>query len=284
MYDNLGERAAGSEEDKAKQMLAFLGKLEQQLSSFLRRNVIFLIIAISLSITFSAVNSDATGPLSSSKVGDNTEYIQMSTIGPPSGHNVSGSKNGANENEPLINESIQGVIVGGIIGFVSAIVTDIIKRWLTRPKISISEQAIEEDVILYKRKFPNEKWVITRVKVENKGKSAAENCKASLKIDDSEYRIAWRNFRDDGTVTINAHDIEYIDLCAIRQDPLNPNGYERRFTSERGYGEAAADAPILSEETISGELKASAKNAKPSIKNIKIHKSPYDGKKIVQFV
>jgi hypothetical protein len=45
--------------------------------------------------------------------------------------------------------------------------------------------------------------------------------------------------KEDGTVIINAHDVEYLNLCAIRED-----GTDRIFTNERGYGEYV-DSPRI---------------------------------------
>jgi hypothetical protein len=53
--------------------------------------------------------------------------------------------------KPLVSDSIQGVLFGGIIGFGSELWVDIIKRRLTRLIITINEDTTEVDFYLKKR-------------------------------------------------------------------------------------------------------------------------------------
>jgi hypothetical protein len=69
----------------------------------------------------------------------------------------------------------------------------------------------------------------------------------------------------DCTVTINAHDVEYIDLCAISEDNTN-----RVCTTERGYGDHVDSGRRLNGGLIDAKLKVSAKNAKQCVKSIRI--------------
>jgi hypothetical protein len=117
-------------------------------------------------------------------------------------------------------------------------------------------------------------WFIgTRIKVSNKGKTAAEECKASLLLGDTELRIAWMIPKEDFTVTINADDIEYIDLCMIPVKPRNSREGTRYFTSIRAGFPLEADYREkmiggLGTGLIEAKLKVSAKNAKQCIQNI----------------
>lgn len=70
-------------------------------------------------------------------------------------------------------------------------------------------------------------YIGTRIKVKNGGRSAAEGCKATLITDETEFRVGWMIPEQNRAVTINAHDVEYLDLCAISED-----GTDRVFTTE----------------------------------------------------
>ena len=91
----------------------------------------------------------------------------------------------ATANTPFISHSILGVIVGGILGFVSAVGADWVKRWLKRPKIIIDDDTTEVDILLKKREirsivpdpvipirepeYSYIKYIGTRIKVKNNG-------------------------------------------------------------------------------------------------------------------
>jgi hypothetical protein len=49
----------------------------------------------------------------------------------------------------------------------------------------------------------------TRIKVKNDGRSAAEDCKATLITDEAESRVGWMIPEQDWTVTINAYDVKH---------------------------------------------------------------------------
>lgn len=193
----------------------------------------------------------------------------------------------------LISDTLLGTIVGGIIGFGSAIGASQIQYYITRPIISIKEETTEA-YILNEPETPAKEINIdfsqltqyryayhcTRITVENKGWTAAEDCKASLIIKHQQERVAWMIPNKDFTVIINAHDEEQIDLCAFYL------GY-RIFTTERGYqwnpsGELQG-RPYLSPELIEAELKVSVKNAKQCTKKIWIRPSPDNHGKMVKF-
>ena len=80
----------------------------------------------------------------------------------------------------IISDSILGVIVGGVIGFVSGIGAEMVKRWLTRPIITINEHTSEVSFHLKTYHEPEghiivepsrTKYTCIRVKVETKGGS-----------------------------------------------------------------------------------------------------------------
>ena len=65
------------------------------------------------------------------------------SLASPSVSKQTSNRTTVNENtsdEPLINDTLQGTIVGAILGFVSSIIVDYTKNWLNRPKISVSEE------------------------------------------------------------------------------------------------------------------------------------------------
>jgi hypothetical protein len=148
--------------------------------------------------------------------------------------------------------------------------------------------------------FPEEgSWMGIRIKVKNNGSTAAEDCKASMLVGNTEFRIAWTIPKGDHTVTINAHDAEYIDLCAFEEFRLpyiEPSTLI--FTTERGYSrelgasrtfrdlllvpnQASAGLETL---TVDAKLKVSSRNARQAVRNIRIQTEQQGNKKIVQFV
>lgn len=150
---------------------------------------------------------------------------------------------------------------------------DLVKRWLTRRKIIIDEDTTEFDFYLKKLEilsivrdplipvieppYSFIRYIGTRIKVKNDGSSTAEGCKATLITHETELRVGWMIPYQDCTVTINAHDVEYLDLCAISEDDTN-----RVCTTERGYGDYVHSGRRLNGSVIDAKLKVSAKNAK----------------------
>ncbi len=170
--------------------------------------------------------------------------------------------------------TIVGTIVGGGIGFLSGVGADWFKRMHTRPIININEDTTEVNFDLRTYHEPEghvprsphrTKYTGTRIKVENNGRSAAEDCKASLVTKETEIRVGWMIPKQDCTVTINADDAEYLDLFAIRED-----GTDLVFTTDRGYGEYVDTSRRFDVRVIDAKLKVSAKNAKQCVKSIRI--------------
>jgi gas vesicle protein len=200
---------------------------------------------------------------------------------------INSGGNSTIKDDPLLGSTLQGTIVGGIIGFVSAILVDLVKDWINRPKISIKEETVEKQFkynrILSAAKIISDNYIGTRIKVQNTGNRAAENCKATLIIDNDEYRLGWMISKEDMTVIINAHDTEFLDVCAVA---LLENKWRRIFTTERGYGDNQKDGREFENydnKTIKVQLKISSKNTKTCYKDIWILSQPADNNKIVAF-
>src|SRR5215207_644065 len=88
-------------------------------------------------------------------------------------------------------------------------------------------------------------FIATRIRVRNSGNTAAENCKTSIVMGANEFRVGWMLPKEDLTVTINAHDSEYIDLCATSTGVDDQGRPRRLMTTERGYGKSQQQARLL---------------------------------------
>jgi hypothetical protein len=196
----------------------------------------------------------------------------------------------------MIPESLLGTIAGGIIGFGSSIGVLLIQRWITRPVISIGEHTTEVGMH-YAETDPGQvlprdgeeapelvDYIATRIKVGNNGNTAAENCKASITIGANEFRVGWMLPKEDLTVTINAHDSEYIDLCASSTGVDNEGRLRRLMTTERGYHTSQQHARPLPHGVVEATLRVSAKNARGHQKKLRIAEEYDDRHKIVHFV
>jgi hypothetical protein len=206
--------------------------------------------------------------------------------------NQPSNRTAMNENssdvEPLISDTLQGAIVGGILGFASSIGVDYLKNWLNRPRISIDKKiylAEFEDPNLARALNESTDFTGIRIKIKNDGKKAAEECKATLVKDNAEFRVGWLIPREDLTVTLNAHDTEYLDLCAFGN--VKKDSWRRIFTTERGYGKDQSDGRDLDEwsknESIQAKLKISSKNARACNENISILDKPDSKGNVVYF-
>ncbi len=216
--------------------------------------------------------------------------------------NFNNSKLDTDQNESLLDNHLQSnedylsgtvnylsatpyfeLILGAIIGFFSAIGKDLIQNIIDAPRIKIVDETIEKqfDYKRYSSKINVEDLFIgTRIIVKNKGNTAAENCKAILIINTDEHRISWMLKNSDLTITLNAHDQEYIDLCAIS---CVENKWTRIFTTERGYGDNQKDGRQFGNELIKATIKISSKNSKIAKKDIWILPEPNSNGKIVSF-
>jgi hypothetical protein len=61
----------------------------------------------------------------------------------------------------------------------------------------------------------NVQYIVNRVTIKNRGRSAAENCKGVLKIKERQEKICWNVPLEVYKMTINADSEEYLDVCAI---------------------------------------------------------------------
>ena len=132
-----------------------------------------------------------------------------------------------------VSDTLLGVIVGGVIGFLSAVGSQIIWNWYTRPIISIERGVTIRTFDLQTEHAPaSREYYANRVKVWNKGQTAARNCKVYIVSGGDQERVSWmiRSGRRH-TVTLNAGDFEYIDLCAISVD-----GSRRIASTEYEWG------------------------------------------------
>jgi hypothetical protein len=156
----------------------------------------------------------------------------------------------------------QGLLIGVIIGLATGIASPLIVKlsWdrHVRPNLSIDTKVVVRSFHL---KDNNGKKIVyhsNRVIVVNNGKTSARECKAFLLSENNMERIAWLiPYKDAGyTNNLNAHDKEYVDVCAVSDDKS-----KRVATTERGYGEEEKDTRPLNPDTKSLKLKVSAANA-----------------------
>ena len=100
----------------------------------------------------------------------------------------------------------------------------LVDHWY-RPMIRIEDDDIPRKIDLTQDDGSTVRFVAHRVVVRNHGKSAAECCKAYIETSRNEIeRAAWMIPHDnDYTITLNVHDIEYVDLYAITEDGLSPS-------------------------------------------------------------
>jgi hypothetical protein len=187
----------------------------------------------------------------------------------------------------LINDTLLGAFAGGIIGFGVAIGRDIVNRRLTSPKITICEESVEAQFDYNSRTSIDKptKFAGTRIRVRNKGSTAAEDCKASLIMREQDIRVAWHLPKQDYSVIINPNDSEYVDLCAISSIPDSTSQrYIIIFTTERGYGTYQEDGRTMDiSGVLEADLKISSRNANRSVKKIWISGIPSKNGKIVYF-
>lgn len=187
----------------------------------------------------------------------------------------------------MINDTLLGAFAGGIIGFGVAIGRDIVNRRLTSPKITICEESVEAQFDYNSRTSVDKptKFVGTRIRVRNKGSTAAEDCKASLIMREQDIRVAWHLPKQDYSVIINPNDSEYVDLCAISSIPDSTSQrYIIIFTTERGYGTYQEDGRTMDiSGVLEADLKISSRNANRSVKKIWISGIPSKNGKIVYF-
>jgi hypothetical protein len=128
---------------------------------------------------------------------------------------------------------IVGILAGTLITAVSLYAVELAVRYHYRPIIEFDRKVSPipisvnwssgkygkvGDVDL--NKIP---YIVNRIKVDNKGKTAAENCKIAFIVkrpNITRERACWSVPSERYTMTINAHDSEYCDICAFSEkDP-----------------------------------------------------------------
>ncbi len=181
----------------------------------------------------------------------------------------------------MVSETLLGVIIGGILGFGSSIGVNLFWNWYTQPVLSIEKEVQVRwfELESGEHRNYNRRYCANRVKVRNKGRSAAENCKASLIMEDSEEKISWIIPAERYTLTLNADDREWLDVCAIRDD-----GTKRIAPTEHSWGNNENESRDLGSNEIEAELKVSARNAKPFTRKIRILNTLSHRGKIVEFM
>jgi hypothetical protein len=250
-----------------------------------------IVVFVSLIIVFSSSGPIISGALNKNSFPKNAVNLEMGKL-----YTINAMPNEtlkvevSNKTEPLISESLQGVLVGGIIGFFSGIVVPLALSRIDRPILNIDEQTVVYDFNLNRydanASSQSDRFLGARIRIKNNGRTAAEDCKAFLKVGKEMHRVAWAIPKEDSTVTINADDFEYIDLCAVSK--VSEEKWIRIFTTERGYGEDQSKAKRHTGDESKGgiieraELRVSAKNAKHCTKYLRIMRSP-DGDKFVYF-
>jgi len=104
------------------------------------------------------------------------------------------------------------------------------------------------------------------VKIINRGKTAAIDCKAFLVINTDSERVAWMlpTNKESFTNTLNVEDEEYVDLCAIED-----NGTDRIILTKRGYG-GSITAPGRVPGNLNARIRITSSNANKSERVIRI--------------
>ena len=155
----------------------------------------------------------------------------------------------------------QGLLVGVIIAIFSPLVVKLLWDRHVRPNLSIDTEVVVSRFHLNNTDGKKIEYYSNRVIVVNNGKTSARECKAFLLSENNMDRIAWLiPYKDAGyTNNLNAHDKEFLDVCAVSYDKS-----KRVATTERGYGEEERDARPLNSETKRLKLKVSAANTAPA--------------------
>jgi hypothetical protein len=219
-------------------------------------------------------------------------------------------------------------IVSGLAAGAALFMANIALDKYRSPHLLVDKEAFLETVIidltLYQIDIPSfsrelrdfkVQYIVNRVIIKNKGRSAAENCKGALKINNSEEKICWSIPSERYKMTINVDSSEYLDVCAVLWGNaeeifrrLNEH-IDTKFGDGRNGGTEAKkyvrniyqnhnDIPIIIAPTENGWLPAkdnrrinpgpstiivTAKNNRPSLKlDITILETPTDNGRIIQ--
>jgi hypothetical protein len=195
--------------------------------------------------------------------------------------NLSGSIVQSNQTHLILNTAKDSSFdvfqwVSFVLGVASAIISALIIKYieirLMKPDIKIMDTVVVTGFHL----TDNGQQVFyhaNRIRVENKGRTAAQNCKAYLELNDTHIeRTGWMlpDMNAGYTVTLNVKDKEYVDLCAI-----DVNGTNRVATLEYGYTKGTVDSCVpLGNQIIEATIKITSSNASVSRRKIRIHNVP----------
>jgi hypothetical protein len=106
-----------------------------------------------------------------------------------------------------------------------------------RPKLKIKSQAspVEIDLAVFNISDPalraeqwparkmTVKYKVSRLKIENDGRLAAEDCKGILN-DGMDRKICWNVPSERRKITINSNSFEYLDVCAVLESKKSAQG------------------------------------------------------------
>jgi hypothetical protein len=133
--------------------------------------------------------------------------------------------------------------------------------------------------------FPTQKSVryhCNVLTIKNTGMTAAEGCKADLKVGERIFRLCWSVPEERPSATINAQSEEQLDVCAVlsNANSQDTNLLRRIAPTEKGWVYPPRD---LGSEEFKAKLVISAKNANPKIIEITIlqFENAIDGKLIL---
>lgn len=173
-----------------------------------------------------------------------------------------------------------------ILGFVTAVGAGIlIKLWIEhyfRPILVIegNEAIVVRTIYLYTNIIQGNvpiEYYANRIRVRNKGKSAAKDCKVYVDYphENTEHEIdteraAWLvPYANSGyTLTLNVNDKEFVDLCAISDDVNQP----RVIPLEYGYTQGRIDScTLLPPVDMDIAVRITSSNAKPTERSVRLH-------------
>lgn len=224
---------------------------------------------------------------------------------------------------PVAQFTVSG-LAAGIALFIGNIALDRYRR----PHLLVDKKAFLQtafvDLTLYEIDIPGfsrelrdfkVQYVVNRVIIKNDGKSAADQCKGVLKINNKEEKICWYVPSERYKMTINLDSNEYLEVCAVLCGEASEifkqlekrielfgggknGGAEARKYIQNMY-QTYEDIPVIIAPTENGWQPAkfnrkiepglpatvivTAKNARPSLKlDIKILDKPVDNGRIIE--
>jgi hypothetical protein len=151
-----------------------------------------------------------------------------------------------------------------------------------RPAIIIEDEVTCGEIVLHGVPF-----IANRIRVRNKGRKAAQSCKAYVESTGNDIeRTGWMLPDNDNeyTLPLNVDIPAYVDLCAISNDAKT-----RVITHERGYMEGRVEScSTLPPGDCEITLKVTSSNGRPATRRIRIHDTythfPEEIGRIVEFI